>query len=201
MLTSKAFVKDEELVDLLKQGKAYAYDVLYERYWKELYMVAYERLGEEEAAKDIVQNLLIDIWKRHDSLQINDSLQQFLFGAIKLQILNYYRSENIKQKALERALERMHNLFASMDELSSYYNLEKVVEEEVLNMPQNMRDSFLLRSDNRSVKEIADNLNLAEQTVSNNVTEALKRIRKRLIIEYPDRHLTCFTILLYLFNK
>ena len=201
MLTSKASVKDEELVALLKQGKAYAYDLLYERYWKQLYIIAYERLGEEDLAKDIVQNLLIDIWKRHHTLQINDSLQQFLFGAVKLQILNYYRSENIKQKALEKALERMHSLFASMDELTSYYNLEKVVEEEVLAMPYNMKHAFLLRSDNHSVKEIADNLNLAEQTVSNNITEALKRLRKRLVLEYPDRYMTCFTILLYLLNN
>ncbi|WPU92736.1 sigma-70 family RNA polymerase sigma factor [Mucilaginibacter sabulilitoris] len=201
MLTSKASVKDEELIVLLKQGKAYAFDLLYERYWKGLYAVAYNRTGEEEVAKDLVQNLLIDIWKRHDTLQVIDSLQQFLFGAIKLQILNYYRSENIKQKAIERALERMHNLFASMDELSSYYNLEKVVEEEVLRMPDNMKYSFLLRSDNRSVKEIADNLNLAEQTVSNNITKALKRLRKRLVLEYPDRHLTCIALLFYLLNN
>lgn len=201
MLTSKASVKDEELVVLLKQGKTYAYDLLYERYWKDLYIIAYNRTGEEEVAKDLVQNLLIDVWKRHDNLQINESLPQFLFGALKLQVLNYYRSENIKQRVIEKALERMHSLFASMDELSSYYNLEKVVEEEVLAMPDNMKYSFLLRSDNRSVKEIADNLNLAEQTVSNNITKALKRLRKRLVLEYPDRYMTCFALLVYLLNN
>lgn len=201
MLTSKASVKDEELVVLLKQGKTYAYDLLYERYWKDLYIIAYNRTGEEEVAKDLVQNLLIDVWKRHDNLQINESLPQFLFGALKLQVLNYYRSENIKQRVIEKALERMHSLFASMDELSSYYNLEKVVEEEVLAMPDNMKYSFLLRSDNRSVKEIADNLNLTEQTVSNNITKALKRLRKRLVLEYPDRYMTCFALLVYLLNN
>lgn len=197
MFTGKATVKDEVLVVMLKEGRAYAYDLLYERYWKELYFIAYQRLGEEEIAKDLVQNLLIDIWKRQDTIIIKDSLQQFLYGAMKLQILNHYRSEQIKQKALDKALEHMHQVFNSMNELSSYYNLEKVVEEEVMGMPHNMKHSFLLRNDNHSVKEIAGSLNIAEQTVSNNISEALRRLRKRLVLEYPDRHLTCFALFLY----
>jgi RNA polymerase sigma-70 factor (ECF subfamily) len=201
MLSSKVSVKSEDLVVLLKQGKPYAYDRLYQLYWKELYLTAYNRVGEEDIAQDLVQNLLIDIWKRRDTLNIKEDLDRFLFGALKLQILNYYRSENIKQKVLERALERMRNLFTSMDELASYYDIEKVIADEVLEMPLNMQRSFLLRSDNHSVKEIAGNLNLAEQTVSNNITEALKRLRKRLMTEYPDRHMACFILLCYLLNN
>jgi RNA polymerase sigma factor (sigma-70 family) len=201
MFSSKAAVNDEDLVVLLKQGRFQAYDQLYEQYWHELYLTAYNRVGEEDIAKDLIQNLLIDIWKRRETLDIKTGLRQFLFGALKLQILHHYRSESIKQKVMERALERMRDLFASMDELTAYHDLERVIEGEVLVMPVNMQQSFLRRTDNRTVKEIAGDLNLAEQTVSNNITEALKRIRKRIIAEYPDRHMACFTILVYLLNN
>jgi RNA polymerase sigma-70 factor (ECF subfamily) len=201
MFSSKVSVKGEDLVLLLKQGKPYAYDRLYQLYWKELYLTAYNRVGEEDIAKDLVQNLLIDVWKRRDTLNIKEDLSRFLFGALKLQILNYYRSESIKQKVLDKALERMRNLFSSMDELASYHDMEKVIADEVLEMPHNMQQSFLLRSDNHSVKEIAGDLNLAEQTVSNNITEALKRLRKRLVAEYPDRHMACFILICYLLNN
>jgi RNA polymerase sigma factor (sigma-70 family) len=201
MFSSRALVNDENLVVLLKQGKPYAYNQLYEQYWKELYLIAYSRVGEEDTAKDLVQNLLIDIWKRREILDVRTNLEQFLFGALKLQILNHYRSESIKQKIMERALDRMRDLFASMDELAAYLDVEKVIEDEVLIMPHNMQQSFLRRSDNRSVKEIANDLNLAEQTVSNNISEALKRLRKRLMAEYPERHMACFTLLFYLLNN
>ncbi|MEN0053097.1 MAG: sigma-70 family RNA polymerase sigma factor [Mucilaginibacter sp.] len=201
MFSSKVSVTNEDLVVLLKQGKPHAYDRLYQLYWKELYLTAYNRIGEEEIAKDLVQNLLIDVWKRRDTLNIKEDLERFLFGALKLQVLNYYRSESIKQKVLDKALDRMRDLFSSMDELSSYHDMEKVIANEVLEMPHNMQQSFLLRSDNHSVKEIAGNLNLAEQTVSNNITEALKRLRKRLVTEYPDRHIACVILLCYLLNN
>ncbi|GAA4320816.1 hypothetical protein GCM10023149_20290 [Mucilaginibacter gynuensis] len=192
---------DDELVERLKQDNTNAFDILYDRYWKSLYIAAQTRVDDEDTAKDIVQNLLIDLWQKRNELQINTSLRQFLFGAVKLKVLHHFRSENIKQSAIENALERMSELTYSPEGLSTYFDLEKIVSEEVEVMPANMKQSFLLRSDSYSVKEIAESLNLAEQTVSNNITEALKRLKRRLKVEYPDRYMHCFALFVILFTK
>jgi RNA polymerase sigma-70 factor (ECF subfamily) len=188
-------------LELLKQSDTNAFDVLYNRYWKLLFIAAHTRLGDEDAAKDIVQNLLIEVWQKRNDLQINTSLSQFLFGAVKLKILQHFRSEAIKQSAIEKALERIGELSFVAENLSGYLDLEKIVSDEVEVMPVNMKRSFLLRTDSYSVKEIAENLNLAEQTVSNNITEALKRLKRRLKVEYPDRYLNCFILFAALFTK
>ncbi|PWK75992.1 RNA polymerase sigma-70 factor (ECF subfamily) [Mucilaginibacter oryzae] len=192
---------DAELLELLKEDDLNAFDVLFNRYWKSLFIAAQVRVGDEETAKDIVQTLLIDVWQKRNEIQVNTSLEQFLHGAVKRKVLHHFRSENIRQNAMENALERMGNLIHSEDNLSSYFNLEKIVSEEVEEMPVNMKRAFLLRSDSYSVREIAENLNLAEQTVSNNITEALKRLKRRLKMEYPDRYLNCFICLVILFTK
>ncbi|AYL97894.1 RNA polymerase sigma factor [Mucilaginibacter celer] len=192
---------DAELLEMLKEDDLNAFDVLFNRYWKSLFIAAKTRLDDEEAAKDIVQTLLIDVWQKRNQLQVNTSLEQFLHGAVKRKVLHHFRSENIRQSAMENALERMGNLIHSEDNLSSYFDLEKIVSEEVEEMPANMKRAFLLRSDSYSVREIAENLNLAEQTVSNNITEALKRLKRRLKMEYPDRYLNCFICLVILFTK
>lgn len=192
---------DDELLELLKQGDTNAFDELYKRYWKSLFSAAFSRLGDEDAAKDIVQNLLIEIWQKRIGLQISTTLSQYLFGAIKLKVLLHFRSEDVKQSAIEKALERMNDHFYTTDALYGYLDLEKIVSAEVEIMPVNMKRSFLLRSDSYSVKEIAENLNLAEQTVSNNITEALKRLKRRLKVEYPDRYINCFIVIMALFTK
>jgi RNA polymerase sigma factor (sigma-70 family) len=192
---------DHELLKLLKQGDTYAFDELYNRYWRSLFSTAYNRLGDEDTAKDIVQTLLINVWQKRHELHITTTLSQYLFGAVKLKILQHFRSENVKQSAIEKALDRMNDLFYTADALSGYLDLEKIVSEEVEVMPVNMKRSFLLRSDSYSVKEIAENLNLAEQTVSNNITEALKRLKRRLKVEYPDRYMNCFIIFTVLLTK
>jgi len=192
---------DHELLEMLRDDNISAFDVLFNRYWKSLFIAAQVRLGDDEAAKDIVQNLLIDVWQKRNELQINTSLEQFLFGAVKRKVLNHFRSEGIRQNAMENALSRMNDVIYKEENLSSYFDLEKIVSEEVEEMPVNMKRAFLLRSDSYSVKEIAENLNLAEQTVSNNITEALKRLKRRLKIEYPDRYINCFICLVILFTQ
>ncbi|WP_114940957.1 RNA polymerase sigma factor [Mucilaginibacter endophyticus] len=192
---------DHELLEMLRDDNITAFDVLFNRYWKSLFIAAQTRLGDDEAAKDIVQNLLIDVWQKRGELQINTSLEQFLFGAVKRKVLNHFRSEAIRQNAMENALSRINDIIYKEENLVSYFNLEKIVSEEVEDMPVNMKRAFLLRSDSYSVKEIAENLNLAEQTVSNNITEALKRLKRRLKVEYPDRYINCFVCLVILFTQ
>jgi len=192
---------DHELLEMLRDDDINAFDVLFNRYWKSLFIAAQTRLGDDEAAKDIVQNLLIDVWQKRAELQINTSLEQFLFGAVKRKVLNHFRSEAIRQNAMENALSRINDIIYKEENLVSYFNLEKIVSEEVEDMPVNMKRAFLLRSDSYSVKEIAENLNLAEQTVSNNITEALKRLKRRLKVEYPDRYINCFVCLVILFTQ
>ncbi|WP_454802492.1 RNA polymerase sigma factor [Mucilaginibacter phyllosphaerae] len=191
---------DHELLELLKQGNNNAFDELYRRYWKPLFTAALSRISDEDVAKDIVQNLLIDLWQKRADLLINTTLSQYLFGAVKLKVLQHFRSEEVKQSAIEKALSRISELSYTGDNLTGYFNLEKIVSDEVDIMPLNMKRTFLLRSDSYSVKEIAQNLNLAEQTVSNNITEALKRLKRRLKIEYPDRYMNCFIVFLVLFT-
>ncbi|MBS7563018.1 sigma-70 family RNA polymerase sigma factor [Mucilaginibacter sp. Bleaf8] len=201
MLISKSSLSDETLVAMLVQGESVAYNTLFERYWEMLYRVAFEKTGDEDAAKDMVQNLFIDIWNRRQTLSIQGSLNQFLFGAVKKQVLNFYRSEGIRAQVLKKAVEHMSAVVASTDELSSYYNLEKVLSEEIDVMPYNMKHAFLLRCENLSVKEIASTLNLAEQTVGNNLTAVMKKLRKRLQTEYPERYMAGLAALVCLVNK
>jgi RNA polymerase sigma factor (sigma-70 family) len=191
---------DDVLLEMLKLDDTSAFDIIYNTYWRSLFIAANDRVCDEEVAKDIVQNLLIELWQKRADLQINTTLKQFLFGAVKLKVLQHFRSEGIKQSAIEKALLRMDSLSGAGD-LSTYINLEKIVSEEVEVMPANMKKSFLLKSDNYSVKEIAESLNLAEQTVSNNLTEALKRLKRRLKVEYPERYLNCFILFIILFTE
>jgi RNA polymerase sigma factor (sigma-70 family) len=192
---------DKQLLQLLKDDNAAAFNNIYNLYWKSLYQAAYSRVNDEDVAKDIVQNVFIEIWQKRDTLQITTTLKQYLHGAVKMKVLHHYRSETIKQQALDNALDRITHLLHSSPNLSAYFDLERIISEEVEGMPQNMKNSFLLRSDSQSVKEIASSLDLAEQTVSNNITEALKRLKKRIRLEYPERYVGCFLFIAVLITK
>src|SRR5690606_13106116 len=57
----------------------------------------------------------------------------------------------------------------------------EIVENEIRNLPPRMREIFeLSRKDNLSHKEIAEKLNLSDQTVKKQVQNALKIIKNKL---------------------
>lgn len=178
---------DEEIVRLLKLGDTSAYDLLYERYWKKLYVHVSNRIRDEEASKDIVQNVFINIWERKETLVIHTSLEQFLMGSAKFQVLNYFRSEKAEGQVLDYTLRKFDEASVSIHELSDYLDLEKLIEVEIEQLPEKMRHAYLLKHAHHSTSEIAEKLNLAEQTVSNHISEAMRRIRKRLGEKFPER--------------
>jgi RNA polymerase sigma-70 factor (ECF subfamily) len=73
--------------------------------------------------------------------------------------------------------------------------LERTLEDAVNGMPEMLKKVYLLRSDNHSVKAIAGELGLADQTVKNYIAEATRRLRIVITDKYPGKHLTYMAIL------
>jgi RNA polymerase sigma factor (sigma-70 family) len=92
--------------------------------------------------------------------------------------INALRAELIHVTYEER--EALKSDLADDDSESRLMNreLETVVQEEINRMPEKMKEIFLLsRNDLKTTEEIATQLNLSNQTVRNQVSSAIKRVR------------------------
>lgn len=178
-------INETELLSSLQLGDSKAYSLLYELYWERLYTQAFKRVQDEDAAKDLVQNVFINIWQRRETLQLTSELSHFLHAAVKFQVFSYFRSAKVKEKVMDLAVSRFEAT-ASMDELEGYFELEKLIAQEVALLPDKMKEAYLLKAAKHSTSEIAEKLNLKEQTVSNHLSEALRRIRMKLGNKYPE---------------
>ena len=54
---------DERAVELIAQGSPVGMELLYDRYGRIAYALAYRILGESEAAEDVVQDAFISAWR------------------------------------------------------------------------------------------------------------------------------------------
>ncbi|WP_090602361.1 RNA polymerase sigma factor [Parapedobacter koreensis] len=191
---------EEALIDALRTGIPKAYELLYDRYWQMLYKKTYSRVADEDVAKDIVQNVFISVWQKRESLLIRTSLEQFLLGAVKFQVLNHFRSERVKQHVIDQAVAKMEPFTTDDHDRVSRDVLEATLDNALHGMPENMKQSFLLRCDNLSIKEIAEKLGLAEQTVSNNLSEAVQRLKKKVSHQQHGEFLIGLSLFLSLIN-
>lgn len=165
-----------------------------------MYTRAWNRTGDEQTAQDIVQELFISLWERRNDILIQTSFLQYLSGALKYRLINHFQSEKVKRRVFEKVLQRMTELSDGIDDLAGYKDLEQALDDELEKMPPNMKNSLLLRLDNLSVKDIAARLDLAEQTVSNNLSAASKRLHKNLGHKFNGGQLGTVVILIQVVN-
>ncbi|WP_317125917.1 RNA polymerase sigma factor [Pedobacter chitinilyticus] len=174
-------ISDEDLVLLLNNGDRLAFTQLYERYKYLLYVHALRRLRNEAEAEDLIHDLFATIWNRHETLNLKGRLQGYLYTAVRNRIFKLMAHKNVESEyisSFHQAIEPTANI---TDYLVREAQMAAMIEKEIAALPPKMREVFeLSRKQHLSHKEIAEQLNISEQTVSKQVTNALKILKTRL---------------------
>src|SRR5688572_2169515 len=69
------------------------FDALFMKHHKELIGLSYNIVRDRDAAKDIVQEVFVKLWKNKDSLEFNEKIKHYLFKATAHTSLNHLRSQ------------------------------------------------------------------------------------------------------------
>lgn len=176
---------DDKLLLALRKGDESAFSILYQRYWPEVYTMVYRRLGDEESAKDIVQNIFVNLWTSRKEILIESTLGPYLNRAAKNRSISFYKKNvaNFSRDNIFQDEQVQHSIELNLEAVE----LEAVFNEEIAEMPDNMRKAFVLsRQENKSIREIAIELSLSEQTIKNNISQALERLRRKSKLYYSD---------------
>lgn len=153
--------------------------MLYDRYWERLYVKACQRVDKDEA-KDLVQEVMTTLWRRRNDLFTfeDGEIGRYLFTAVKYRVISHYAytAEEIRNSALFDVLSEQ--VSAAQDNSLETKEFSEFIESEISRLPDRMQQIFRMsRQDDISITDIAQQLNLSEQTVKNQLTEALKRLR------------------------
>lgn len=157
------------------------FSILYESCWYDLYKTAYFKTADKQQAQDIVQELFITIWNNGIPEKAGRTIREYLFSALRNRILNYFRDQAVQEKhraALDEALAILPDTTTSLAEVN---DLGKLIEREISQMPRAVRTVYRMsREEGYSAADIAHKLKVSPQTVRNQISVALKRIRSIL---------------------
>jgi RNA polymerase sigma-70 factor (family 1) len=171
---------DYELVKLIREkDDKQAFQLLYDKYWDQLFAAAILKIHDEEEVNDIVQNLFVTIWIKRKELNINDNVDAYLFRALKNRIINFFKRKYLTADKLDQFSKNSAVKTDSVAEsMFTYKEVELIISKEVESMPDKMRQVFLLsRDEQMSSKRISEILSLSDQTVRNQISKAIKRIK------------------------
>ena len=175
---------DEELVELLRQGKDKAFDELYFRYRDVLVRFVYMRMKSVPVSEEIVQEVFTTIWERRKALVIQKKFSAYIYTSVRYMTLDYIKSHTITDQYIKEVLDRSINDYSSSSttEDSIYYEeLQEAVDKAASLLPKKSKEVFILsRIKHYTNKEIAEELNVSHETVKYHIAYALKFMRSYL---------------------
>jgi len=167
------------LVKNLSKGNLLAFNTLFKKYSGRLYQFAFGYLKSEAESEELVQEVFTRIWEQREDLKSELSFKSYLF-TISFNIIR----KHFRTKAYNSGYSKseIHNdLDMQTTQKVNYDSLFQYVKELVDRLPKRRKEIFIKsRFEGQNIKEIAEELKISHKTVENQLTEALKYIRKNL---------------------
>jgi RNA polymerase sigma-70 factor (family 1) len=157
---------------------------LFGNFYDPLSKYAYTLVADHDTAEDIVQDVFVRIWEKHQSVIDSPQVRAYLYRAVRNTCFNHLGSQKRTQLASlsnEELAEEADITNWSMDEEpdeTDIPNYRDLLKKGIDQLPEKCKEVFLLsRTGNLSNQEIADQLGISVKTVNNQTWKAMKLLK------------------------
>lgn len=142
---------------------------------------ACSKLYSLEDARDLIHDLFVKLWENRKQLAISSNLKTYLYLLVRHRIIDKIR-KNITREEYADGLKYLRYAYHNSIEQKIYLKeLEDTIEKSLNELSPRVKEIYQMsRVEELSIKEIAEKLGLAEQTVKNQLSTALKHLQKVL---------------------
>lgn len=178
MKTNLFVLPDSELQARVKNRDYQAFEILFDRYWKQLYSFAMRIHKEADVCQDIVQEIFISFWEKHSQETILN-LEAYLLRAVRYRVANHIR--DLKFDSIHLQVLESIPYPVETDKDLIYQDFEGIILSEIEKLPPKCRNVFMMsRFETFSNSEIAKKLNISERTVEKHISEAVKFLKSNI---------------------
>ena len=175
-----------------KQDKEAA-NTLISYYYKEIYAYVYRQTGNEELAKDLTQDIFIQILQKIAMFDHKKaSFRTWIYRIASNKICDHYRSRahhlSLKQEQIDMTDENMElqnsNLGLAIKDLSELIVNKELIEKimEIVSLyKQEWQEIFYMKCfEERTFQDISQTLNISENTVKSRFYKMIRQIKSEV---------------------
>jgi len=169
-------LSDQLLLTKCSDGDRGAFREIYTRYKEFVFAVVAARLDDEDDAKDITQEIFINLWTARDRLTSLRDFKTYLYVLSRNQVVSAYRKQNTRIKGESYLLERLSEIEYSPEDHKLAVELNTSIVKTVEQLPETMRSCYQLsKNEGKENREIATILNISEK---NSPEQCFRSIKK-----------------------
>ena len=172
---------DDELMLLARGGRKEAFEVLVERYQKQVLSVAYKKVQNSSMAADVMQNTFLELFRYVPKYRVQGRFSSLLFRIAFNECNQVFRARGYSNKAQD-ILSQAPSETVDMPDSQL---LADECRQEVLcalgKLSEKLRDVLVLRfSADLSYKEISNRLDIPVGTVKSRFAAGIEKMREAL---------------------
>lgn len=181
-----------DVLSSLKAGDHLAFNSVYMAYADPMLKFLTTILRDDEDAKEIVQEVFMNLWSQRGNIDPEKSIKNYLYTATRNRAFNLLRERNVRFRYIQEEMAHSGEESESYShDLLQSKQIQLLIEAVVLKMPPQRRLVFeMSRKHGMSYERIAEELGITTGTVAQHITSALKSIKEvlaLLVILFCDR--------------
>ncbi len=173
--------RERSLMERIHAGESQAMDELLQRYWLPLVRYVSRFLQSRDAAEDVVQETMLRVWEGRAEWTPSHRLQSFLYRIARNLALNERDKGRVRKAWADSQSREVPEPEPTPLDLTERRELQERLDSLVSALPPKRREVFILsRYHGHTYREIAEIMDISPQTVANQMTAALDRLRTHL---------------------
>ncbi len=172
--------RQDQLFEQMRRGDRSALQAIFEKHYDMVFSVILRLAKDKDLAEDLAQDVFVRFWEKRSRIQINSSLGAYLRRMAINEALGYLRKNG---KYFQESIDDHTPTSALRSSEDDYLHqeLQQKVQQAILMLPPKCRLVFQLsRQEELTYQEIADKMDISVKTVENQMSKALKILRREL---------------------
>lgn len=181
--------KIQDMILRSREGDLSAFQQLVEQFQRYAYILAFRLLGNDEDAKDAVQEAFIRMWKHIKSFKLSSKFTTWLYRIVTNLCLDHIKAQKRKNRVFPQVIEQNQLLVPTNEKNSEENYIKKNLAGTIIRLSEALtpkqRIVFVLRDlQDLDMKEVARITGMSVNSVKSNLFYARRNIRERL--QQPD---------------
>jgi RNA polymerase sigma-70 factor (family 1) len=174
-------IRDTEIIRRIRQGDAGQFESLFRSSYVSLVRYAKTLIKDHDTAEEIVQDLFFRLWQDKEKLEIESSLNGYLFRAVHNRCLHFIDHSRVMERYAREMSIKPAESAESPTDILNYKELQDKIASILESLPERCGKIFCMsRFEGLKYSEIAERLSVSVKTVEANMGRALKEFRKAL---------------------
>jgi len=174
-------IRDTEIIRRIRQGDKGQFESLFRSSYVSLVKYAKTLVKDHDTAEEIVQDLFFRLWQDKEKLNIESSLNGYLFRAVHNRCLHWLDHNRVIGKYADEISYRQPENVENPADIIFFKELQLKIMRVLERLPERCSKIFCMnRFEGLKYTEIAEKLSVSVKTVEANMGRALKEFRKAL---------------------